>query len=83
MKEKRPLVGKIVSEYADVAVITNEDPYTEDPRAIIDDVWIGMDHAKVDAHKIFDRREAIEFLLKEAKPGDTVVFCGKGSDRAP
>lgn len=80
MKEKRPLVGKIVSEYADVAVITNEDPYTEDPRAIIDDVWNGMDHSKVDAHKIFDRREAIEFLLKEAKPGDTVVFCGKGSD---
>lgn len=80
MKEKRPVVGKIVSEYADVAVITNEDPYTEDPRAIIDEVWNGMDHSKVEAHRIFDRREAIEFLLKEAKPDDTVVFCGKGSD---
>lgn len=80
MKEKRPVVGKIVSEYADVAVIANEDPYTEDPRAIIDEVWAGMDHAKVQGHRIFDRREAIAFLLKEAKPGDTVVFCGKGSD---
>lgn len=80
MKEKRPIVGKIVSEYADVAVIANEDPYTEDPRAIIDEVWAGMDHAKVEGHRIFDRREAIEFLLKEARPGDTVVFCGKGSD---
>lgn len=80
MKEKRPVVGKIVSTHADVAVITNEDPYTEDPRTIIDDVWAGMDHSTVDAHRIFDRREAIEFLLKEAKPGDTVVFCGKGSD---
>lgn len=80
MKEKRPIVGKIVSTYADVAVIANEDPYTEDPRKIIDEVWAGMDHANVEAHRIFDRREAIEFLLQQAKPGDTVVFCGKGSD---
>jgi UDP-N-acetylmuramoyl-L-alanyl-D-glutamate--2,6-diaminopimelate ligase len=80
MKEKRPVVGKIVSEYADVAVIANEDPYTEDPRAIIDEVWAGMDHSKTQGHRIFDRAEAIAFLLKEAKPGDTVVFCGKGSD---
>lgn len=80
MKEKRPVVGRLVSEYADVAVITNEDPYTEDPRAIIDEVWAGMDHSKTQGHRIFDRTEAIAFLLKEAKPGDTVVFCGKGSD---
>lgn len=80
MKEKRPIVGKIISDYADIAVITNEDPYTEDPRAIIDEVWVGMDHSNVEAHKIFDRYEAIEFLLSKAKPGDTVVFCGKGSD---
>lgn len=80
MKEKRPIVGKLISTYADVAVITNEDPYTEDPRQIIDEVWNGMDHSAVQAYKIFDRREAIEFLLKEAKPGDTVIFCGKGSD---
>lgn len=80
MKEKRPIVGKIISDYADVAVIANEDPYTEDPRTIIDEVWNGMDHSKLEAHRIFDRREAIEFLLSAAKPGDTVVFCGKGSD---
>ncbi len=80
MKEKRPLVGKIVSHYADIAIIANEDPYTEDPRAIIDDVWNGMDHSTTQGHRIFDRREAIEYALKEAKPGDTVVFCGKGSD---
>jgi len=80
MKEKRPVVGKIVSEYADVSIIANEDPYTEDPRAIIDEVWNGMDHSKTEAHRIFDRHEAIAFALNEAKPGDTVVFCGKGSD---
>lgn len=80
MKEKRPIVGKIVSEHADVMVVANEDPYTEDPKKIIDEVWAGIDQSKTQAHRIFDRREAIEFLLKEAKPGDIVALCGKGSD---
>ncbi len=80
MKEKRPVVGKIVSELADVMVVANEDPYTEDPEKIIDEVWAGIDQSKVKAHRIFDRMEAIKFLLKEAKPGDAVLLCGKGSD---
>ncbi len=80
MKEKRPVVGKIVSNYADVMVVANEDPYTEDPEKIIDEVWAGIDQSKTKAHRIFDRKEAIQFLLREAKPGDVVVLCGKGSD---
>ncbi len=80
MREKRPVVGKIVSTYADITVVTNEDPYTEDPERIIDEVWAGIDQQKTEAHRIFDRREAIRFLLKEAKPEDTVILCGKGSD---
>jgi UDP-N-acetylmuramyl tripeptide synthase len=80
MKEKRPIVGKIVSSFADIAVIANEDPYTEDPEKIIDEVWAGIDQKKTDAHRIFDRREAIRFLLKKAKKDDIVIFCGKGSD---
>lgn len=80
MKEKRPVVGRIVSEHADVMVVANEDPYTEDPEKIIDEVWAGVDESKTEAHRIFDRRMAIEFLLRAAKPGDIVVLCGKGSD---
>jgi UDP-N-acetylmuramoyl-L-alanyl-D-glutamate--2,6-diaminopimelate ligase len=80
MKEKRPIVGKIVSTYADIMVVANEDPYTEDPEKIIDDVWAGIDHVKTQAHRIFDRREAIRFLLREARPNDIVILCGKGSD---
>lgn len=80
MKEKRPVVGKIVSEYADIMVVANEDPYTEDPEKIIDEVWAGIDQSKTEAHRIFDRKEAIEFLLKKATPGDIVILCGKGSD---
>lgn len=80
MKEKRPVVGKIVSTYADVTVVTNEDPYTEDPEKIIDEVWAGVDQKKTEAYRIFDRREAIRFLLKKARKEDIVIFCGKGSD---
>jgi UDP-N-acetylmuramoyl-L-alanyl-D-glutamate--2,6-diaminopimelate ligase len=80
MKEKRPIVGKIVSRYADVMVVANEDPYTEDPEKIIDEVWAGVDQSATKAHLIFDRRKAIYFLLSEAKSGDIVILCGKGSD---
>jgi UDP-N-acetylmuramoyl-L-alanyl-D-glutamate--2,6-diaminopimelate ligase len=80
MKEKRPTVGKLCSELADVVVITNEDPYTEDPEKIIDEVWAGVDQSKTQAHRIVDRLEAIKFLFAQAKPGDAVILCGKGSD---
>ena len=80
MKEKRPLIGKIASKLADVVVVTNEDPYTEDPEKIIDEVWAGVDKHYTEAHRISDRREAIAFLLSKAQPKDIVILCGKGSD---
>ncbi len=80
MREKRPEVGRICSAYADVFVVTNEDPYTEDPDRIMDEVMAGADPSRTDLHRIPDRREAIAFLLREARPGDAVVLCGKGSD---
>lgn len=80
MKEKRPVIGRIVSDAADITVVTNEDPYTENPETIIDEIWAGIDHKKTEAHRISDRRQAIAYLLRQAKKGDTVLFCGKGSD---
>lgn len=80
MKEKRPVVGRLCSEYADVMVVANEDPYTEDPEKIIDEVWAGIDQHKTQAFRIFDRKEAITKLVQLAKPGDVVLLCGKGSD---
>ena len=80
MREKRPSVGRICSEYADVVVVTNEDPYTEDPEKIIDEVWQGIDQSRTDARRISDRMEAISLILHEAKEGDIVLLCGKGSD---
>ncbi len=80
MKEKRPVVGRIVSTFADITVVTNEDPYTEDPETIIDEIWSGIDQTKTDAHRMSDRRQAIAYLLKQAKKNDIVLLCGKGSD---
>lgn len=80
MKEKRPIVGKLCSELAEVVVVSNEDPYTEDPQKIIDEVWAGVNQSTCEAHQIFDRRAGIEFLLKAAQPGDAVILCAKGSD---
>ncbi|MDB4978048.1 MAG: UDP-N-acetylmuramoyl-L-alanyl-D-glutamate--2,6-diaminopime late ligase [Candidatus Peribacteria bacterium] len=80
MKEKRPFIGRVCSELADLVVVTNEDPYNEDPQAIIDEVWAGIDQAQTEAHKISDRLEAIKFLLSQAREHDVVIFCGKGSD---
>lgn len=80
MREKRPVIGKIASELADIVVVTNEDPYTENPSRIIDEVWSGINQATTEAHKIADRLKGIDFILKQARKNDTVVLCGKGSD---
>ncbi len=79
MREKRPMIGKIVSSLADVVVVSEDETVTEDQHKVIDEVWSGIDQATVDAHRIFDRREAIRFLFAQAKPGDIVALCGMGA----
>ncbi|UZE93403.1 MAG: UDP-N-acetylmuramoyl-L-alanyl-D-glutamate--2,6-diaminopimelate ligase [Candidatus Nealsonbacteria bacterium] len=76
-KWKRPVLGKIAAKYCDNIIITNEDPYNEDPMEIINQVAEG---AGLKAKKILDRRKAIRQSLKEAKKGDIVVITGKGSE---
>lgn len=76
-KWKRPVLGKIAAKYCDEIIITDEDPYDEDPMKIIEQVAQG---AKGKARKILDRREAIRKALSLAGSGDTVVITGKGSE---
>ena len=76
-KWKRPILGEIAKKYCDEIIITNEDPYDEDPQEIIDQVAKG---AGEKARKILDRREAIGQALKLAKPGDVVILTGKGCE---
>lgn len=79
---KRPIMGEIVSGFADYVIITNEDPYGEDPWQIINEVASGVKNKKENENfwKIFDRREAIKKALLLAKPGDFVVVTGKGAE---
>lgn len=79
MPEKRPVIGNIVSEAADVVVVSEDETLTEDQNKVIDEIWAGIDQKMTSAHRIFDRREGIHFLLKEAKPGDAVALCGMGA----
>jgi len=76
-KWKRPVLGKIAAQYCDEVIVTNEDPYDEDPMVIIDQVADGAGHA---AQKILDRREAIRKSLELAELNDVVVITGKGCE---
>jgi len=79
---KRPIMGEIVSMAADFVILTNEDPYNEDPWQIINEVADGVKNKKENENfwKIMDRREAIKKALQIAKPGDFVVVTGKGAE---
>jgi len=76
-KWKRPVLGELAARYCDEVIVTNEDPYDEDPWEIIEQVASGT---KGKARKILDRREAIREALKMAKEGDVVVITGKGCE---
>ncbi len=74
---KRPEMGRIADEECEKVILTNEDPYDEDPRAIVDAMARGMNHTP---EIIMDRREAIRYALAAARPGDAVLISGKGTD---
>jgi UDP-N-acetylmuramoyl-L-alanyl-D-glutamate--2,6-diaminopimelate ligase len=75
---KRPIMGRIAAEGADLAIATSDNPRTEDPGAIIDDIEQGM--GGVPHIRIVDRLAAIHAALEEARPGDTVLLAGKGHE---
>lgn len=75
---KRPVLGKIADEYCDEIIVTDEDPYDEDPLKIINEVASG---ATAHTPKIIpDRRDAIAYAISIAKTGDTILITGKGTD---
>lgn len=82
---RRPILGKIAGERADFVIVTNEDPYDDDPQEIIDQVAVGaLEVSKVlgeNLLKILDRREAIRRAFEEARSGDLVLITGKGGEQ--
>ncbi len=76
-KWKRPVLGEIAKKYCKKIIITNEDPYDENPMDIINQV---AETAGDKAKKILDRKEAIKNAIGFAERGDVVVITGKGSE---
>jgi UDP-N-acetylmuramoyl-L-alanyl-D-glutamate--2,6-diaminopimelate ligase len=76
-REKRPLMGRIAHELADVAIVTSDNPRSEDPQAIIDEVLRGAPELEVEP----DRRAAIQRALEAAREGDVVLIAGKGHEQ--
>jgi UDP-N-acetylmuramyl-tripeptide synthetase len=74
---KRPEMGRIADAYCKEVILTDEDPYDEDPRAIVDAMAAGMKRKPI---IIMDRREAIAEALRRAGSGDAVLVSGKGTD---
>ena len=75
-RAKRPLMGRVVAELADVAIVTSDNPRSEDPAAIAAEVVDGLD---LDVE--LDRRRAIARALETARQGDVVVIAGKGHEQ--
>jgi UDP-N-acetylmuramoyl-L-alanyl-D-glutamate--2,6-diaminopimelate ligase len=77
-KGKRPEMGSIAQRLADVAIVTSDNPRTESPEAIIDDIVAGMEPGHY--ARIVNRREAIAEALRSARAGDVVLLAGKGHE---
>ena len=77
---KRPIMGEIGVKLADFAIITSDNPRTEDPLAIIADITPGADQAGKPYEVVVDRREAIRHAMEIAKKDDIIVLAGKGHE---
>ncbi len=75
---KRPVMAKIADNYCDQIILTNEDPYDEDPLAILEQMREAITDTEYEV--IFDRRNAIHAAVKRADTGDVVLVTGKGTD---
>lgn len=85
-KTRRPILGRIAGEKADYVIVTNEDPYDEDPAEIINAVAAGVEEAGKELNKnlfkILDRKEAIKKALELAKKDDLILLTGKGAEQS-
>lgn len=79
-KTKRPIMGEIAARLSDVAVVTSDNPRSEDPEAIIEDIKAGIGRGGAKLIVDSDRKEAIKKALKIAGAGDIVVLAGKGQE---
>lgn len=77
-RTKRPLMGEAAARYSDVCIVTSDNPRSENPETIIDEILPGIPRDK--QHRITDRAEAIRAALQLARPGDCILIAGKGHE---
>ena len=79
-RTKRPKMGKIAADLADFVMVTSDNPRTEEPSAIIDEILPGLAGTTTPYAVEVDRVKAIHYCLDHAQPGDVIVLCGKGHE---
>jgi len=79
-RDRRFMMGEISSRYADLTVVTSDNPRTEEPEDIIKDILVGVRKAGGQYVTIPDRREAIRYCIRNAREGDVIVLAGKGHE---
>lgn len=79
-KTKRPIMGEIAGKLSDVCVVTSDNPRTENPASIIEDIVVGIDKTNVEYEVVENRKDAIERAMSLAKRGDIVLLLGKGHE---
>ncbi len=80
-RSKRPLMGAVAARLSDVVVVTSDNPRSEPPEAILEEIQRGMNGRRgAERHAIVDRKEAIAMALEMARDGDAVVIAGKGHE---
>jgi len=77
---RRAGFSRVLTELADSAILTTDDPGFEDPAAICKQIDEGIDHTKVDVKTVLDRQEAIREMIKSSHGDDIVVLAAKGND---
>jgi UDP-N-acetylmuramoyl-L-alanyl-D-glutamate--2,6-diaminopimelate ligase len=80
-RAKRPVMGEIAARLADVAIVTSDNPRSEPPEAIIDEIFAGIPSGAFHVKRDADRRAAITQAVALAEPGDVVVIAGKGHEQ--
>lgn len=79
-RARRFEMGEISSKYADLTVVTSDNPREEEPQAILDDIVVGVKKGSGNYVTIIDRKEAIRYCMDNAKEGDVIVLAGKGHE---
>lgn len=79
-RSKRPLMGEVAAEKSDYLIITSDNPRTEDPDSIINDIMVGVQRYTTPYHRITNRKEAIFYAIETAQPNDIILLAGKGHE---